>query len=1006
MSKRILRYSAVLAVATFVNLFCAAQTASTTGTITGTVTDQAAAVVVGAGLTLTNQSTGLVKTATTNSTGQYVLNFIPVGPYTLQIEKAGFQTQQIAGVQIAAAQGIQLNFSLKISSATQSVVVTSQGPLVSVGTSEERGEVSSAQLNQLPVSNQDWTSLLNLLPGVSTSGGGVILNGLPSTAFGLTVDGTNASQNSESSSYNFYGGPNIINTINNDAIQEISAVRGISPASVGGTMSGNINIISKGGTNTLHGDIYEINEENLYDARNPFLTERPRTTFNQFGGSISGPFIKNKLFYFTSYEGVRYNAFTDVSADVPSPYLISISPAVYQPVFASYPAAQQPPDDPTATTVFLSKSGSNVQKDSDGLIRLDYSQNEHNQYTLRYIRGRPYSNSPNINAINPRVYTAHSDAYNGNWTHSGYTWTSNARAGYNRILLARDDLGLASDYEGVSLNGFNTNGSEAFSTMGGIWTGDEDISWTHGRHTLQTGVVVQRLNTGRIDLNTSSLNYSSLSDFQSNIPSSVEITFDLTPFNISTYQYGAYIQDDYRALPNLTFNLGVRYDYFSVPKEDSGRFFNRGINPLYPQLGPGYGPYLPANSIYNGDFNNFQPRAGFSWGVGPSGKTVVRGGFGIFVNPHSIYGAAVNVVQDNATTPFRITLNRSQALAAGLKYPVHRADYTAILQHLVSSGVVSPNFADSAIRQNYPDAYSVQYTLGIEQALPWETALDIAYVGNRGFKENITEVQDLPNRLTGIAPFPQYSQFNYYFAGDMSNYNGLQVQLNKRLQQGIMFGASYTWSRNMAFENAGLEMENPPQDNNNIKADYGPTIYDMRNNFVFSGVWNLPITHWMGLRGRLSDRLLGGWQISGTLELWDANPVNLVNGNSSYPSDRPDAVLGVNPYIKKYSIFQPQYLNPAAFAMVPISTLSGAQIRGGDLQKNGIYPPGTETLNASVLKNFKITDRTLLQLRLNAFDALNHENLGGLDTDPSSGTFGQLQSAANRTVQIGGKIVF
>jgi outer membrane receptor protein involved in Fe transport len=996
----------MLAGVMFVNLFCAAQTATTTGTVSGTITDQDAAIVVGAQVTLTNQAIGLVKIATTNSVGQYVFNFIQVGPYTISVAKPGFQTKQIAGIEIAAAQQIQLNFSLKVSSKSETVTVTSEGPLVSVGTSDQRSEVSSAKLNELPVSKQDWTTLLNLLPGVSASGGGVALNGLPPTAVGLTVDGTNASQNSEQPSYSFYQAPNIINIINNDAIQEITAVRGIAPASIGGTMSGNINIISKGGTNILHGDVYEINEENLYDARSPFLTERPRTTFNQFGGSISGPFIKNKLFGFVSYESVRYSAFTDVSADVPSPYLISISPAVYQPVFASYPAVQQPPNDPTATTVFVSQSGSAVQDDSNGIIRMDYSQNGNNQYTLRYTRGRPYKINPNINAINPRVTTSHSDAYNGNWIHSGSKWTSNARIGYNRILLNRDDLGLAADYEAVSLNGFSTNGSENFSTKGGIWTGAEDISWVHGRNAFQTGGVIQRLNTGRIDLNTAGMNYSSLSDFQNNIPSSVTLTFDLTSFNIYTFQYGGYIQDDYRVLPNLTLNIGMRYDYFSVPKEDSGRFFNRGVNPSYPQLGPGYGPYLPADSLYKADSNNFQPRVGFSWGLGPAGKTVVRGGFGVFVSPHSIYGGAINEVQENAETPFYITLNRSQALEAGLKYPVHRADYETILQNLISAGVISSNIADSAIKANYPNPYSLQYTLGIEQALPWQSALDIAYIGNRGLKENITEVQDLPDRVTGIAPFPQFSQFNYYFAGDMSNYNALQVQLNKRLQRGIMFGASYTWSRNMAFENAGLEMELPPQDNNNIKADYGPTHNDMPNNFALSGAWTLPLTQWTGLHGGVADSFLGGWQISGTVELRAANPVNLVNGNSSYPSDRPDAVPGVDPYIKKYNRFQLQYLNPAAFAMVPISNASGAQIRGGDLGKNAIYPPGTKDLDASVSKSFKITGRTQFQLRLNAFDAFNHENLYNLNTNPSSDSFGELQSATSRTVQLGGKIVF
>jgi hypothetical protein len=1010
---KLFRNLAFLIGASLATLSCLAQ--STTGTITGTVTDPSKAVIVGAQLTLTNESTGLVRAASTNATGQYVLDFIPVGAYALRVEDQGFSPQERNHITIAAAQGIQLNFSLLIQSAGQSVTVTSEDPLVSVGTSDLRGEVSSTQLNQLPVAHQDWTTLLQTAPGIAQSdngsagseaGSGIVINGLPATGYNLTVDGTNATQDMEHPAFGFSEKPNIINTVNNDAVQEVSMVRGVVPASVSGTMAGNINIITKGGTNTFHGDVYEINEENLYDARNQFLTDRPRTTFNQFGGAISGPILQNKLFFFASYEGVRYNALVDVSDNVPTPYLISISPSVYQPAFASYPTVAQPPDDPTALTAFVNKTGSSVQNDSNGIVRLDYNLSSNNQFTARYTRGRPYYDNPNIITLNPRVTTGHSDAYNASWIHSWIHWTSNARFGYNRLRSSRNDLGLNQDFEGVSFSGFNTGGSELFLKAGSIWTGEESVAWTSGRHTIQVGGILQRWNAGRTDLNTTNVSYSSLSDFQNNIPSTIRITFDLTPFNIYEYQIGGYIQDDYRILPNLTLNVGVRYDYFTVPKENSGRLFNRGVDPARPQLGPGFGPYLPANSIYDANYFNVQPRVGFSWGAGPSGKTVVRGGFGIFTNPHEIYGDAINEVQTNAETPFRITLNRSQALAAGLQYPVHRADYTQILQDLQNDGVASSNFADSAIKQDYPNAYSLQYTLGVSQALPWDTVLDIAYVGNRGLHENITDVENLPDRITGIAPDQQFSQFNYYYAGDSSNYNGLQVQVTKRMNHGVNLGASYTWSRSMAFEYAGLLKESSPQDNNNIRADYGPSPYDIRNSFVLNGLWQLPLQEWSRLNGGIGRYLLGGWQISGLLAANDGVPTNINDGNSSYPNDRPDAVSGVNPYAGNYNLSQLQFLNPAAFVNVPISTESGAQIRGGFLGKDSIYQPGMVTLNASLAKSFSFTERVRLQLHLDSFNALNHTNLGGLETDTTSDNFGQLTSATARTVQIGGKILF
>jgi outer membrane receptor protein involved in Fe transport len=1016
MLKRIKKTSLII-LALALALSRASQAQSTTGTVTGTVTDPGNAIIVGAQVTLTNTLTGLVKTNVTNRAGQYVLDFIPVGHYSLRIVEQGFNPEQRDNIDVSAGEGIQINFTFRVASATQSISVTSEDSLVSVGTSDLRTEVSSTQINELPVAHQDWTTLLQTASGVAQSnngsagseaGSGIVINGLPATGYNLTVDGTNATQDAEHPSFGFSEAPNVINTINNDAIQEVSMVRGIAPASVSGTMAGNINIITKGGSNTFHGDVFELNEVNLYDARNQFSDTRPRTTFNQFGGAISGPVLPNKLFFFGSYTAVRLNAFTDVSDDVPTPYLLSISPAAYLSTLAYYPTVSQPADDPTAITVRFHQNGSTTRDDSNGVARMDYNLSGNNQFTARYTRGRPNYTNPTIITINPRTYEDRSDAYNASWIHSASRWTSNARFGYNRIRTSRVDQGFGADLEGLKLSPFNTNGAEFSLGAGSISTFEDSIAWTIGRHTVQFGGIFQKWNAGRTDLNTTNVQYSSLSDYENNIPSSVRITFDLTPFNISEYQIGGYLQDDYRVLPNLTFNLGVRYDYFTVPREDSGRFFNRGVDPANPELGAGFGPYRPANSLYDANYFNVQPRLGFSWSPYSSGKTVLRGGIGVYTNPHQLYGEAINEVQANAQTPFRITLNRQQALDAGIQFPVHRTDYTAILQQLQDTGVATSDFANSAVAAKYPNPYSIQYTFGVSQALPWQTTLDIAYVGNRGLHENITAVENLPDRLTGIAPVPTFSQFNYYYAGDNSRYNALQVEVKKRVSQGITLGAAYTWSRSMALEYAGLLKESSPQDNNNVHADYGPTDYDVRNYFVLNGVWQMPWMQLARMHGHLAQELLGGWQVSGVFIGNTGSPTNIGDGNSSYPNDRPDFVAGVNPYTGHHSLSNPQYLNAAAFSLdqLPIEENSGAQSRPGNLGKNVIYQPGSAVLNASLTKGFRFTERVQMKLHMDAFNALNHTNLGDLNTDVTSDNFGQLNSATARTMQIGAKVNF
>lgn len=987
---------------------------SNTAAIYGTIFDSSKAIVPDAQITLTNQANGLVKTTSSNHVGQFTLNYIPVGLYSLKVSSSGFEAQEITGINLEAAQSVEIDFTLKVQTVSQTVEVTSAEPMLGLGSSDQRGNITNLQLTQLPVQKQDWTTLLQTSPGVAQisaqdaiGGSGIVINGLPGSGFNLTVDGTNASAQPDLPAFGFYQQPNIINTVNNDAIQEVSLVRGIVPASVSGTMSGNVNIITKGGTNQFHGDLFEINDVNLYNARNQFLTSRPRYTFNQYGGALGGPVLRDKLFFFGSYEGVRLNSLTVINANVPSPYLIGISPAVYTPIFQSYPSPPpQPPSSPTALTVNVNQASSQIQDDGNAVARLDYNLSANNIFTLRYTRARPYKFAPQIISIDPRVTTGHQDAYTGQWIHSGFRWSSNARLGFNRVRISRDDLGIGSDYEGISFSGFSTGGAELLIKAGSIYTAEEGISYTFGRNTFEVGGIFQRADEGRSDQNSSSLKYSSLSDFQANIPSSIEITFYIPPYALDFDQSGGYIQDDFKATSRFTLNLGIRYDYWSVVKcEKSDCLFNRGVDPTQPQLGPGFGPYRPQNSIYNASYNNLAPRFGFSLGLGTNSDTVVRGGFGIFKNPHPLYNAA-GLAQISATEPFRVTLNRAQGIAAGLKYPVPQSQYNTILQNLISSGVLSTNFTNSTFDVDYPNPYSEQWILDIQRLLPWRMVFDVAYVGNRGLRENIVEDANLPSRTTGIAPDPTVSEFSYYYAGDASNYNGLQVSLDKRFNDGLSLSAYYTYSKALALEQAGLLLETPPQDNDNIQADYGRTPFDVRNYFVANGLWELPIMRWLHSNRAVATQLLGGWQVSGIFSANDGFPLNLTNGNSSYPSDRPDPVPGVAPYLQGYNLAHLQYLNTAAFVNPPIVPASGAQVRGGYLSRDFANQPGLLNLDASLAKSIRFTESIKLQLRMDAFNSLNHTNLSGLQVNTASSSFGQLTSATARTLQIGGRLTF
>jgi hypothetical protein len=563
------------------------------------------------------------------------------------------------------------------------------------------------------------------------------------------------------------------------------------------------------------------------------------------------------------------------------------------------------------------------------------------------------------------------------------------------LNLVRADEGY-----GVALDqmkfGFDTGGAEVFQKRGQTQSWEETIAINRGRHEIQLGAILLRQRAGRIDDNTNSFNYANLSDFLANIPNQIQVNFPVPYYQIVMWQTGGFIQDNFRVTPNLTINAGLRYDHWTVPKESSGRMFNR--NPT--ALGPGFGDFRSPDDLYEPNWLNFGPRLGFSWGLGSDKKTVVRGGSGIFTNPHPIFGGPIETSAPVApTVPNRLTLSRAQALSLGLNFPV---DTPTLLAQLIATGTP---IANTAISPVFPNPYSIQWTLGVQRELGRGMVLDVAYVANRGVHLNTVRTENLPDRITGIAPNPTFGQFRYYDASDASKYNSLQVSLMKRYSAGLTLTAAYTYANNMSFGDADLLLNNNPQDNNNLRADYGPTPFDIRHSFNASFLYDMPFARMLHRTDRLTNLLLGGWQLSGVFTGTTGLPANITNGKSSYPNSRPDFVGIGTPVFGNYQATL-QYLDPNAFLAVPLSTASGASIRPGNLGHNAIRTPGVVNLDASLAKNFAITERVRFQLRLDAFNATNHTNLGGLVTDISKSNFGRLTSATSRTVQIGARLSF
>ena len=1029
-----------------------------TARITGTVIDTSGSTIPGALAKLENLNTNVTRTAISESDGRFTFDFVSMGSYRLMISQNGFQTVQSGKLIVSAGQTLDLPFQLPVAQVNQSVVVTTEAPLIDTSTSEQLLTIAQQQVNDLPVPHQDWSSLLQLGAGAtkpttaaavganSAQSASLSINGLPSVGYNLTVDGTNATSNPEFTAFGFYDAPNIINTVNNDAIAEIDIVKGIAPASTGDTVSGGIDIVTKSGTNQIHGSLYELNEEALYDARNQFLSKRPRKTFNEYGGSVGGPILRNRFFFFGSYEGARLSTASPVSGTVPSPYLESIAPSVYAPLFALFPNVAQPTGQPTALTAQYSGPGATRQTDGNGVARLDYNFNPNNLFAARYIRARPFLLSPSFISSNSQSTVGHTDAVNANYTHSKGLWTENSRFGFNQLLLNRINAGYAEQLPLLTAVGFSSQGANEFLQHGNYITGEQDLAFVRGAHNFQFGGIVQRQNAGRYKLVTPTITYSTEAQFLANTPSAAapqlfSLPAGTPPFDFQDFQFGGYIQDDWKIRNNLTLNIGLRYDHFTVPTETKGRFFNRGIDQTAPQLGLGFGPFLPASSIYETNYKDIQPRFGFAYMPFADNKTVIRGGFGQLYANHTLFQGPVSIIQPNATTPFNINLNQQQTTAIGLKYPIDPTQYESYVSQLQTLGLLSSNLPNTALNPHNPDPYSLQWQLGVEQVLAPSLSMEIAYVGTRGVNFDLYEKENLPNRVTGVAPRSNFGQFFLFTTGDSSKYHSLQTTLTKQMRQGVRFTAEYTWSKDLTFGDADLLQNTyPVQDNGNVKADYGYSPYDIKNRFVLNGTWLLPFQRLMHTSSTMSGLLLGGWQITGIFSGQSGVPINIINSNSNYPADRPDRGSGpiyLSGYRQLNAARKHQYLNPCQYnattnpnpslyvsesssatcmvaaedgnpglAIIAISAPSGAQLRGGNFRRDEVRQPGYLDLDASLQKTFSYSDRFQFQLRLDTFNALNHTNLGNPVATVNSSTFGQLTTATARTMQIGGRLTF
>ncbi len=1024
----------------------------TTATLYGTVQDSSGAVIPGGEATLTNDDTGLVYVAPISATGDFVFNVLPVGTYTLRVESDGFKTYESTGIALIASQVVRQTHTLEIGSLTETVTVEGRPPLVNTQASEQSESLNSMKISELPLGRRNITNVLRLSSGVDVGGGSLRINGLGKSGTGVTVNGTDANSNpSEGRALQQYGGRNYMDVMSIEAVDEVQVMRGIMKAENGGVVSGTINLISKQGTNELHGSVFENYRSHVFNARNPFQTNynsdgsqiaKNREVFNQFGGSLGGPIKQNRLFFFATYEGYREYASRRVTGTVPTPELRTtiLNALPFQEIRMLMDTIPEPTllfDEYRGRTETV---GSRERSENHVIARGDYRVTNTSNLSFTYTRNRPFGLDPryNLNGANDREYKYVQDRYNLQYTQTGVTWVSETRFGSNYADMERlDNIFTLVDpdreetidwqnriprFRLRNVGGTLTLGSgEVWLMEGTTTTFDQKFTLNRGSHTIKFGGRVVNYGGARTNPENPLYEFLNIEEMQANRINSAVISFGSNgPHTSRMYEVGGFVQDDWRAHDRLTLNLGLRYDFYS----------NNTVNPTGKidvtnknlELPPGadftnfaFGPRRPRSMPIDHDgWVNLGPRLGFAYRLDDEGSTVIRGGAGV------MFAAQVPAILRQSVAgpdiPFRVRYSAVEANRLGVMYPFTNEEIVPIAQRDIEES--GNELVFSLITPDLQNPYTINYQFNIQRQLTPNLMWEIGYVGTRGVKFPMHRRFNLPDRQTGIRPNPTLIPGGYFVdMGESVINHSMQTSLRKRFSRNLSFDFHYTWGKTLAFTGGdvgvyyGTDAENSIQDFFDLSIERGPPDFDTAHRAVGDLIYELPkFPNSNGLvRG-----ILGGWQVSGIYSGTTGRPedridqgcsqswvcrADYVGGNIHAP---PGTTFG-SPRVGSHQ--DVQFLNPAAFARV--EEVRGIAQRPGNMGVGRIRGLGQWTVDFSLSKSFSLSESSRLQVRADMFNALNHVNLGSLNGNVENRDFGTLDNAGPmRQMQMAVRITF
>lgn len=1003
---------------------CAQQT---TATFYAVVTDSSGGTIPDATVTLTHEGTGAVLTRTAGSLGEAIFDFLRVGSYVLRIEAKGFKRLEGKGIELTAAQNVRQTFVMEVGAMTEMVSVEGSAPLINTVSSEQLNTFDMSKVMDLPMFRRNYTGILAVNTGVTMAAEGVRMNGVGKNGVSYTVDGTDAGGNPEGRYSSNYLQPNLIDIMSIEAIQEVHTIKGVPPAEYGNMVAGQVNLLSRSGTNQWHGSLFENFRSEELDARHQRLASKPGLTFNQFGGSAGGPLKRDKIFVFGVYEGYRERAFTLIQETLMTARLrndaLRVTPS-YKLYLDFIPLPNQPVGPNDDTGLYINPTTSR-RDDDHADVKGDIRLGNTSTLSLTYSRGRPNQLLPRhyMNGANDRLFRIWDERGTANYITGGANWTSESRFGYHLTDMHREDAFFFQQFDPNNKNevlpfgrrvprlsypGVANPDQELYLMEGRTYNFDQKYARHAGKQSWKFGFTLRRDCCRRNNPEAANIVYSTRADFINNVTNTVQPTYGNGDYTAKMYQVGGFVQTDWRVRSDLTLNLGIRYDFFShlVPEASSKAPLTGIYNPDgLLDANFNVGPIRPRNDPYESDKGvNLGPRFGFAYNVRGKSKTVVRGGFGALFSGQ-VAGAMWAHVQPTPNAPFRFNFIRADATRLAIRWPTYNDDLIRIIDSESAARGWINTF--SVVNPHLQNPYTMQFTFGLQREITSNLSLETAFVGTRGVKFLMQRWMNEPDRRTGLRPNPRLNVNYYVDESQQTFYSSWQTSLRKRFSHGLSGSIHYTWGKGLSTAGGDIgayyqgDADARTQDFFNPRADRGPSTGDITHYFISEWVYDAP--RFRGLGNAAARRLLGGWQVSGILLARTGIPVQLSQAGTGLNVSRPDYLRG-EPMLQDYRKTL-RYLDAAAFALVPIDPVSRITVRPGNVGNNAIREPGAWNVNFGLHKEFAMTERLALHVGMGAFNFLNHTNLSGLVTNINNRFFGELQGTGGaRQIQMNARL--